>query len=1347
MHDGSPTRLNNDPAREAVDSLRGYSYQILRSIDAWLDLEEEQILFLEGAEDLDRVDAGGAVVEQVKDTTGSGNITLRSANAITAIANFWKHRERNPRLPIQFRYLTTSDIGKERGDELALNSPGIEIWEQIRCAPSNPALLPDADAIRKFLLGRDELPISLRTWLKFATTEEFVSRIIEPFAWVTAQPDAAHLRRQIEAKLVELGETRHIGAAASLEALGRLHVEAWANVTDANRTPLRRGDLLRILETVGTTAIPTSQLLEMLRQLTGGPTTQTASTAIARIDQAIVHAAPRAASRRFPRSRLETAIAASIAQGTVLIHGSTGMGKTVLAAAATAARSGTGWINLRDLDPVMVAARLAAAADFVVARATPCTVVADDLDAGDDPRPLLPALDRLMEALTTVKGTLLITSAQRLPPRLAATVELIDHRTFAAPTFDADEIATYFITAGCPARDAETWSKIVYGSTSGHPQLVDARLGALQEGGWPPPNISELIAPTAELVDVRAEARRMVSTLSADERELLCRASLVAGRISRRRLMAIAEIAPVIAEPGYVIDRLTGPWLEVTDTADLRTSPLLRNLGIDTRGLAWSRTMHGSIAWAWLAERSLVATDVSSLLMHATASGHAGPLVHILPSLLQASTEVWQQIGKTSSMFALIGVDDGQSSPFSSAIDTAAFRILQLRIAEQLGSDRVQAVVTRALQEAESRAAEDVGAEFFDFLFLWQLLREGDSSRPIRTLVELGLRFVRVGSQVRDRLRGLSRSESTIAAWPDLSQFLQLTFMRAVTDTNGLKELLAIAADLNQSERRLIMKGFAGEADVAALALDRLWLRESERPDPDWARFAILLERTIDLATTSDVSALANAAAAMLIRVVDENVGDGAAALATADRLIDRLGAGARILSAKAKVMWQSGNAESALPLYEDALARFDLPRPWLTDALRDAAIAAARAGLWRQCATRFAEAVAATPEEEPLVRRVGLLFDYGLALHLAGETCGAIDAFGAALDELIEDGQAVPTEPLLSTRQLGSHAIKLVRMDLSGEQAEEAVGIRRLVGKCSALDTLNWGTQRPASLDIIAQMLIDLDLLAPGKPTVAVRLSDWLRSSRDVLAASVAGRSFACLAILTGDVAPIVSDTVKQLSYLTHANAERSAGHDTFGRLDNDPPVPTCNEEMGTLFAYRVLGAVVALMSAGRVAELPLQRWGQDLPSDVSYGRVRDLLTEAEALLLGADDPWPRVVGSNPNWETHALAALGALSRRRTPDELIVAQAMAAHYLQQDHLRELVAASYASVVTSAWLDLCNVPALLVTPRLAVPASQDSVKSTALGWTRTKAVMLAGLSAVSVGAARRVRSSVTELPG
>lgn len=119
--------LVSDPARQAKDTFRGYIFQILRSILVWLDLGDDEKLFLEGAEDLDRIDDTGALTEQIKDTAGSGNITLRTASVVDAINNFWAHRMRNPSVTIRYRYVTTSCIGVEQGslfDRGQLPAPG-----------------------------------------------------------------------------------------------------------------------------------------------------------------------------------------------------------------------------------------------------------------------------------------------------------------------------------------------------------------------------------------------------------------------------------------------------------------------------------------------------------------------------------------------------------------------------------------------------------------------------------------------------------------------------------------------------------------------------------------------------------------------------------------------------------------------------------------------------------------------------------------------------------------------------------------------------------------------------------------------------------------------------------------------------------------------------------------------------------------------------------------------------------------------------------------------------------------------------------------------------------------------
>ena len=86
--------LRGELGRQAVPSIRGYLYQIWHSLHAWLELRDDERLYLEGAEDLDVVRRGDATTVQVKDT--AANVTLRSADVVDAIKNYWSARMNNP---------------------------------------------------------------------------------------------------------------------------------------------------------------------------------------------------------------------------------------------------------------------------------------------------------------------------------------------------------------------------------------------------------------------------------------------------------------------------------------------------------------------------------------------------------------------------------------------------------------------------------------------------------------------------------------------------------------------------------------------------------------------------------------------------------------------------------------------------------------------------------------------------------------------------------------------------------------------------------------------------------------------------------------------------------------------------------------------------------------------------------------------------------------------------------------------------------------------------------------------------------------------------------------------------
>lgn len=233
-----------DPRRVASSAIEGYGYQILQSVNAWLDLSDGEMLFLEGAEDIDVYHQDGKIETiQVKHNVAS--ITLASEFAVAAIRNFWKHCENNKNRSVRLRYLTTSKATCERGDPF-LGIPGIMVWEQTR-SDKNPANIAQ---LRHFLLGLSGLPTSVNIFLKTATDLDLLAKLILPITWQTGTPDRDCVLEDIQFKLVKLGKSRPVPppAAASASAVEQLFWEAFIVATRKMDRALDRKRLLEVFD-------------------------------------------------------------------------------------------------------------------------------------------------------------------------------------------------------------------------------------------------------------------------------------------------------------------------------------------------------------------------------------------------------------------------------------------------------------------------------------------------------------------------------------------------------------------------------------------------------------------------------------------------------------------------------------------------------------------------------------------------------------------------------------------------------------------------------------------------------------------------------------------------------------------------------------------------------------------------------------------------------------------------------------------------------------------------------------------------------------------------------------------
>lgn len=181
----------------------GFICQVNTTIARWLALKDGEILELERGEDIDVVYGDVSeegmnvdrVLEQIKRRTTKA-LTLKSPEAIEAIAHFAEHRRANPSLRLQFRYITTAPVGVERDwpDETG----GIATWEALRRGDMTPDDRQMAlDKIRNFLAKRT-CPERTRDSWKYVENvlgRSSLANLIETFEWSTS-PDYPEIEEQ-----------------------------------------------------------------------------------------------------------------------------------------------------------------------------------------------------------------------------------------------------------------------------------------------------------------------------------------------------------------------------------------------------------------------------------------------------------------------------------------------------------------------------------------------------------------------------------------------------------------------------------------------------------------------------------------------------------------------------------------------------------------------------------------------------------------------------------------------------------------------------------------------------------------------------------------------------------------------------------------------------------------------------------------------------------------------------------------------------------------------------------------------------------------------------------------------
>jgi hypothetical protein len=265
--------------RDARASIRGYVYQIDRTVEQWLVLAPGHALELERGEDIDVVgrliasDGDASVearlLEQVKHR--EMGITLRTPAALEALANFHSHRQAAPRCDLRFRFLTNTTPGAEQFSPFPNRVPGITLWEQVRTRSLDESAVQEAaDRLRSFLTnsqrpdGLDEAVWGdWKAYLARVSPKGF-REFIDRFEWSTAHPDSKELplaiRGQIQFLRLAADETEaqavadrlfvHVARLLGNAGVKRLTAEGRDTLLSAPALSVADRGLLKALRTI-----------------------------------------------------------------------------------------------------------------------------------------------------------------------------------------------------------------------------------------------------------------------------------------------------------------------------------------------------------------------------------------------------------------------------------------------------------------------------------------------------------------------------------------------------------------------------------------------------------------------------------------------------------------------------------------------------------------------------------------------------------------------------------------------------------------------------------------------------------------------------------------------------------------------------------------------------------------------------------------------------------------------------------------------------------------------------------------------------------------------------------------
>ena len=1057
--------LKANPKRQAHAQLKGYLYQIWHSVDAWLHLTDDEILYLECAEDFDIVSGENATVTQVKHT--QRNITLKSQEVCDAINNFRELQTKNSDRRVKYRFLTRSKIGMEQGSPFGKDTPGLKLWQ--RCSGDEAAITK----ISEFLQTEEKISSDVNDFLKQAEPKEIYVQLIRPIAWETDSKEVSFVEQSINDKLVLHGNRQPIPVppSDSKKVVDSLLKEALTVATEERNRFLTKVRFLKIFEEQTTQRIPTHHLHRLQSQTTMmhsvemQPITRSSDVSIQYQHSMQTDIPPLLLDVVVPRTDILTDIRTKLQSDSIaIIHGGAGKGKTTLAKLTADDISGSWfWRNFTSKEPSEIVQLLQQLATALSNQSSQVNIFLDDLNLQS--KHLHGYKDELGVVVYNIlnRGAkLLITSQHKPPPNFITSLGL-SSIAIDVPDFTMREIEKFAEQMGCPTNDLKACVTTIQTHTLGHPKLVHARLAQLREENWKEKHtIESLMQTPQEVKDEREAARQLVSELPEDHQKFLYRLSLMHTVFRRDYALNIGEIPEPVQNPGIVLDQLDGPWIDRVNKTYFTISPLL----IDAAKQVWSKNvtnkLHTQIANAILEADHLTTIEARAVFHHSIQGQNKKGLISVIYSLITAPEDDWQNICQEFSWIRYLKTNPPDEFFPGDFFENHMFRSLQYRFSVEVEPEFAPKILE--IWDNETKKYETHQSYLMARLMLTtQALRYNQVRLPAKKLVGYLKEIIDIKYTDKELWKSYFNSmgelkENNINESNFFSFLFSFIYMRTYINTYFLNDLIDTLDELDPRIRTLLLTDFEDDNIEPQLLINGVWLAESKLENPDWTRCLKTFDKVIDKTIESGYPHIATASAKSKAIIHDEYLNNPDNAHEVLKDITSKVGTLPVVEEARAVVYFNQGSFKESLDIYERILPKWNPSSEQLNigplEEYRRAAICAANLDDWKKAAIFLGEGANKTQEIENTERYIGSYADAGFAHFKAGNLLDSIKLLHLALENFEQLHQDTTNVKYYTLRKRLEHTIKWIKDIWYGSENQSSKLFEPSVGFCSDPET-----------------------------------------------------------------------------------------------------------------------------------------------------------------------------------------------------------------------------------------------------------------------------------------------------